>query len=112
MLKWQMKTVLVTFFSTKGIVLFESIPQDQTLNQAHYVEILKQLLDPMHRKGHELRPNNWILHHDNAPANKLLSVKHFLAQKLITEMEHPPCYSDLAPDDLWLFPKVKSALEG
>jgi hypothetical protein len=42
----------------------------------------------------------------------VLFVKQFLAQKSITEMEHPPCSSDLAPNDFWLFPKVKSALQG
>jgi len=47
-------------------------------------------------KRPELWPNNWILHCDNAPANKALSVKQFLAQKSITEMEHPPFSPDLA----------------
>jgi hypothetical protein len=36
----------------------------------------------------------------------------FLAQKSITEMEHPFYSPDLAPYDFWLFPKIKSALEG
>jgi hypothetical protein len=53
----------------------------------------------------ELRPNDQILHPDNAPAHKAFSVKQFLAQKSITEMEHPPCSSDLVPNDFWLFPK-------
>jgi transposase len=44
----------------------------------------------------ELWPNDSILLHDNAPAHKALSVKQFLAQKWITEMEHPPCSPDLA----------------
>jgi hypothetical protein len=36
------KTVLMTFFDIKGIVYFELIPQDQTVNQAYYyVERLK-----------------------------------------------------------------------
>jgi hypothetical protein len=39
-----------------------------------------------------------ILHHDNAPAQEALSVKQFLAQKLINEMEHPPYSPDLAPN--------------
>jgi histone-lysine N-methyltransferase SETMAR len=51
-------------------------------------------------------------HHDNAPAHKALSVKPFLAQKLITEMEHPPYFPDLAPNNFWLFPKIKSVLKG
>jgi hypothetical protein len=66
----------------------------------------------VHRKRPELWPSNCILHHDNAPADRALTVKQFLAQKSITEKEHPSYSSDLAPVDLWLFPKLKSALKG
>jgi histone-lysine N-methyltransferase SETMAR len=68
------------------------------------MEILKRLREAVRRKGPELRPNDWILHHDNAPAHK-----QFLTQKSITKMEHPPYSPDLAPNDFWLFPKIKSA---
>jgi histone-lysine N-methyltransferase SETMAR len=52
--------------------------------------------------------------HDNAPAHKVLSVEQFLflAQKLISEIEHSPYSPDLAPNDFWIFPKIKSALKG
>jgi hypothetical protein len=50
--------------------------------------------------------------HDKAPAHKELSVKQFMAQKSITEMEHPLYSPDLALNDLWLFPKIKSVLKG
>jgi hypothetical protein len=60
------------------------------------------------RKRPELLPRDWILHHDNAPANKELSLKEFLAQKSITEMEHPPYSPNLTLNDFWLFPKIKS----
>jgi fatty acid-binding protein DegV len=89
-LKSQMNTTLITFFDIKGIVHFEFIPQGQTVNQAHYMEILKQLHEAVHRKRSELQPNNWILHHDNAPTNRMLSVKQLLAQKSITEMNTHP----------------------
>jgi hypothetical protein len=56
--------------------------------------------------GLNFGPNNWTLH-DNAPA-----LKQFLAQKLITEMEHPSYSPDLAPNDFWLFINMKSALMG
>jgi hypothetical protein len=59
----------------------------------------------------ELWPNDWILHHDNAPAHRPL-FKQFLAQKSITELEHPPYSPALAPNASWLFPKIMSALKG
>jgi hypothetical protein len=63
-----MKTLLITFFDIKGTVHFEFIPQGQTVNQAYYVEILKQLREAVRRQRPELWPNDWILHHDSAPA--------------------------------------------
>jgi hypothetical protein len=59
----------------------------------------------------ELWPNNWILHHDNTAAHKVLSVKQFLVQKWITEMGMPTLFPDLAPHDLWLYLEM-SALKG
>jgi hypothetical protein len=72
---------------------------------------MMQLHEAVHTERPELWPNNWILHHGNAPANKALSVKQFLDQN-IAEMEHPPCSPDFALNDFWLFPEIKSALKG
>jgi hypothetical protein len=78
-----MKTMLITLFGIKVIIRFEFIPQGQTVNQAYCVKILKRLHEAVRRKV-----NDWILHHDNAPYHKALSVKQFVTQKSITEMEN------------------------
>jgi hypothetical protein len=83
MSKAQMNSILITFFDIKGIVHFDFIPQGQTVNQAYCMETLKWLREAVHKRRSELRLN-WILHHDNAPAHKVLSVKQFLVQKSIT----------------------------
>jgi hypothetical protein len=64
------------------------------------------------RKRPELLPSDWIFHHDVAPAHKALFVKLCLVQNSITEMEHPSCSPNLAPNGFWLFPKIRSALKG
>jgi hypothetical protein len=69
------------------------------INQAHHVEILMRLREAVRIKGPEYWPNDWILLHVNAPAHDALSVKQFLAQKLITEMEHPLRSPDSTPND-------------
>jgi hypothetical protein len=63
----------------------------------------------VHRKGPELWPTDWIIRHYNAPAHKALSIKQFFVQKPITEIEDTNYSPDLAPNDFWLFPKIKSA---
>jgi hypothetical protein len=41
-----------------------------------------------------------------------LSVRVFLASKQITVLEHHPCSLDHAPNEFFLFPKVKKLLKG
>jgi hypothetical protein len=69
--KSQMKTMLITF-DIKGIVHYKFIPQGQTVNHAYYMERLKQLHEAVCRKRPQLWLNDWILHHDNAPAHEAL----------------------------------------
>jgi len=72
--KSQTDTTLITFFDINAIVHFEFVPQ----GQAYDVEIMEWLREAVHRKGAELRPIDWILHHDNAPAHKAMSSRQFL----------------------------------
>jgi hypothetical protein len=94
-----MKKMLITLLDIKDIGRFEFISQGHTVNQAYYVEILKRLREDLGGKRCELWTNDWILHHANATANKAHSVKQFLAQKSIIEMEHALCSHDLAPNE-------------
>jgi hypothetical protein len=81
-----MKTMLITLFDIKGTVHFIFIPQGQKVTEAYCVDILKRLREAVCREGPDLWPNDWILHHDIAPAHKALSVKQFLAQTSIIKM--------------------------
>jgi hypothetical protein len=101
-----------TVFDFKGFVHTEFVQKGQTINRDYYVEILKRLHEAVRTKVPGLWPNDWILHHDNALGNTALSIKQFLAQKSIIGTEHPSYFTDLAPNDFWLFSKIKSALKG
>jgi histone-lysine N-methyltransferase SETMAR len=41
-----------------------------------------------------------------------MSVREFLATKQITVLEHSSYSPDLAPNDFFLFPKIKEILKG
>jgi hypothetical protein len=73
--------MLITF-NIKGIVHFEFIPQGQTVNQAYYVEMLKQFHEVVHRKRSELWASDMILHHDTAPSHKALLCQAVFGPKI------------------------------
>jgi hypothetical protein len=82
------------------------------LNDVYYLEVLKRLRENVGQKRPKHFANNsWILHHDKEPAHTALSVREFLASKLITVLEHPAYSPSLAPNDFFLFPKIKGILK-
>jgi hypothetical protein len=98
MSKSQMKKMLITFFSITGIIHFEFIPQGQMINQASYVEMLKQLHEAVHRKGFSTMTVLQL--------TRALSLKQFVVQRPITELDHSLYFPDLFPSDFWLFPNI------
>jgi len=105
--------VLLTFFDIRGTVHYEFVPTGQTVSQVYYLEVLERLREKVTWKQPKLFANNsWILHHNNAPAHMALSVKECLATKQITVLEHPAYSPDLAPNDFFLFLKIKEILKG
>lgn len=111
--KSKVKTMLIVFFDSKGIVHKEFIPSGQTVNGQYYLTILDRLWKRVHRIRPEYRqPGSWSLLHDNAPAHKCVAVRKFLCDKQITVVDHPPYSPDLAPCDFYLFPKLKIFLKG
>ena len=93
----QVKIILVCFFDHKGIAHYDFITQGQTVNQQCYLEVLTRLRESVRRKRPGLWPDDWILHHDNAPAHDALRVHEFVAKNSITKMDHPPYSPDLDP---------------
>jgi hypothetical protein len=70
-----MKTICITFFNIKHTVHFEFSPKGQKVKQVYYVKLSKRLHEDVRRKRTEHWPNEWIFHHDTAPAHMALSVK-------------------------------------
>jgi histone-lysine N-methyltransferase SETMAR len=64
------------------------------------------------KRPENLRTNSWFLLHYNAPAHRSVLVKDFLAKNNVTTLEHPPNSPDLAVTDIYLFSRLKSALDG
>ena len=111
MSKSRIKSMLIVFFDSKGIVHKEFLPSGQTINVAFYVEVLQRLRNRVARVRPEIA-DEWILHHDNAPNHASIVVKEFLAKRKIPTLPQPPYSPDLAPADFFLFPRLKSCMKG
>ena len=102
-----------SFFYTSGVVHHKHLPEDSTVNQTYYIEVLKRLRDAVRRKRSELwRSGDWFFHHDNTPAHSALRTREFLPKHSITVFPYPPYSPDLAPCDFVLFPMLKRPLKG
>ena len=105
--------MLVVFFDWKGIVHHGFVPRGQMVNKQLYQEVSARMRDAVCRKRPELWENQtWMLHHDNELAHASLLTSRYLAKHQTAVVPHPPCSPDLAPEDFFLFPKLKTTLKG
>lgn len=109
----KIKTMLIVFFDSKGIIHKEFASPGQTITAKYYLEVLKRLMARIHRIRPEYQnENSWCLLHDNAPSHKSIIVSRYLAKHNVCVLNHPPYSPDLAPCDFSLFPKLKMKLKG
>jgi [histone H3]-lysine36 N-dimethyltransferase SETMAR len=109
----KIKTMLITFFDSKGIIHKEFVPPGQTITGEYYLNVLMRLMARIHRIRPDYRDgNSWSLLHDNAPSHKSIIVCRYLAKHNVCVLNHPPYSPDLAPCDFSLFPKIKMKLKG
>ena len=88
--KSKVKVMHILFFNIQGIIHLEFLPQGQTLNQTVYKEIFGRLVRSMCDKRLSFwEAHAWGLHHDNATAHTVLSIRQFLAERNIATLEHP-----------------------
>jgi len=105
--------MLIAFFDTDRLVYHEYIPKGQAVNKEFYKTVLQRLHDAVRRhRPEKWCSGNWILHHDNAPANRAVTTNEFLAEHNILSLPHPPYSPDLAPCDFFLFPQLKKTVKG
>jgi len=91
----------------------EFVPPGQTANQQFYLQLLKILRDSLRKKRPEIwSSGDWFFHHDSATVHTALSVQQLVANNNMTVTTHPPYSPDLAPCDFFLFPRMKSRMNG
>jgi len=104
--------MLIAFFDVDRLVDHEYVPRGQMVDKEFY----KTVLQCLHKAVHRHRPekwcsDNWILHHDNAPAHRTVTTNEFLAKHNILSLPHPPYSPDLVPCDFFLFLQLKKTMK-
>ena len=72
--------MIIVFFNSRGIVHKEFVPPGLTVNHAFYKDVLEWLQKRVQRAQTDIA-DDWVLHHENAPAHTALSFREFLAKK-------------------------------
>ena len=76
--KFKIKSMLICFFDSQGIVHKEFVPPGQTVNQTCFREVLERL----RKRVAHVQPGiacTWMLHHNNTPRHTAVSINEFLA---------------------------------
>jgi hypothetical protein len=108
----RIKTMLIIFFDSQGVVHKEFVPEGKTVNAEFYIGVMDRLL----KRFQWVRPaafcsRDFFLLHDNVCAHKAANVCQFLTPKNVTTLYHLPYSPDLSPPDHFLFPKLKMKLK-
>lgn len=62
-----------------------------------------------------IRPDiadNWMLHHENAPAHTTFIVSDYLVNSGVPTISQPPYSPDVVPPIFFLFPHLKISMKG
>ena len=84
----------------------------QTVNKEYYVEVLREFSKRFLGKSPALfKSGQWDFHQDNAPVHYSILVTDYLTKMGIKTVPQPSYSPDLAPCNIFLFPKLKENLE-
>lgn len=107
----QKKVMLSVWWDYKGIVYFELLPKNQTINSDVYCRQLTKLDEEIKKKRPELANRKGVIfHHDNARPHTSLVTRQKLLRLGWEVMPHPPYSPDLAPSDYHLFRSLQNHL--
>ncbi len=112
-MKSRVKTMLIAFFDSKGLIHHEYVPFGQTVNATFHLSILKWLVARICCVRLEYcEPGRWCLLHDNAKPHTVHIIRQYFAKNQISILNYPLYSPDLSPPDFFLFPKVKLEMKG
>ena len=107
------KVMLCIWWDWKGVLYYELLPENQTINSNKYCSQLDQLKAALNKKRPELVNRKCIIFHQDSAR---LRVSSMTGQKLLQlgweVLIHLPYSADIAPSDFHLFRSLQNSLKG
>ena len=105
------KTMLCVWWDWEGIIHWELLDRNQTVNAELYVQQMQRLNNAIQQKRPD-RQYGVLLQHDNARPHIAIMTKEAIQTLGWEVLPHPPYSPDLAPSDFHLFRSLSNALRG
>jgi histone-lysine N-methyltransferase SETMAR len=107
------KIMICVWWDVQGIIYYELLPPNQTINAEKYQEQLDRLREALRAKRPSLVNRNKVhFHHDNARPHTARTTKELLNSYSWKVLPQPPYSPDIAPSDFHLFLSLQNALNG
>lgn len=107
----QRKVMLSIWWDYKGVIYFELLPKNETINSNIYCQQLINLNEALQKKRPELvNRKGVVFHHDNARPHTSLVTQKKLLELGWDVLPHPPYSPDMAPTDYHLFRSLQNSL--
>ena len=107
------KVMLCIWWDWKGVIYYELLPKNQTINSDVYCSQLDRLNAAIKDKRPELvNRRGVVFHHDNARPHVSMQTRQKLLELGWDMLPHSPYSPDLAPSDYHLFRSLQNFLNG
>lgn len=107
------KVMLSVWWDWKGIIYYELLPSNKTINAVEYGRQLDELKAAVDKKRPEIANRKGVVfHHDNARPHVALSVLQKISEFGWDLLSHPAYSPDIAPSDYHLFRSLQNSLDG
>lgn len=100
------------FWDSHGVILIDYLQKGKTITGAYYISLLDKLKAKIAEERPHLQKKKCLFHQDNAPPQTSAVAMAKIHELRFELLDHPPYSPDLAPNDFFLFPKLKVALGG
>ena len=106
----QKKVRLSLWWDYKGIVYFELLPLNRTINSSVYCQQLNKLNNSLQQKRPKMvNRRGFVFHHDNARPHTSLATRQKLLELGWDVLPHPPYSLDIGPSDYYLFHSLQNS---